>query len=113
MDLSVGVDTSTSSGRAQQELGRFLPGLLQQLALLSNISCEAPGQMEPRFRYVVPGFSNRPVFDSGFEKYNDETVQKFLVQQGSANNRLNVDFLKSLGETAIHSSSANVKVLHA
>lgn len=111
IDLSVGVDTSTSSERAQQELRRLLPELMQQLAFLSNISCEAPGQMEPRFRYVVPGSSDQPVFDSGFEKYSNEIIQKFLVHQGSVNNRMDVDFLQSLGETAIHLSLAKVKVL--
>lgn len=91
----------------------MLPELMQQLAFLSNISCEAPGQMEPRFRYVVPGSSDQPVFDSGFEKYSNEIIQKFLVHQGSVNNRMDVDFLQSLGETAIHLSLAKVKVLHA
>lgn len=111
MDLSIGVDTSASSERAQQELRRLLPGLMQQLALLATISCETPSQMEPRFRYVVPGSSGQFVFDSGFEKYSDEIIQKFLVHQGSVNNHMDVDFLQSLGKTAINQSLAKVKVL--
>lgn len=112
MDLSVGVDISASSERAHQELRSLLPGLMQQLALLSNISCDAPGLIDPRFRYVVPGSSGQLVFDSGFEKYSDETIQKFLVHQSSVNNRMDADFLQSLGETAIRLSFAKVKVLH-
>ncbi|XP_036049543.1 collagen alpha-4(VI) chain-like [Onychomys torridus] len=111
VDLSVGIDISTSSERAQRELPKLLPRLMQQLALLSNISCDNPGQMGPRFRYVIPGSNSQLVFDSGFEKYNDETIQKFLIHQASVNNRMDVDFLQSLGETAIHLSFAKVKVL--
>ncbi|CAO2633740.1 Collagen alpha-4(VI) chain, partial [Lemmus lemmus] len=111
VDLSVGIDLSTSSERVQQDLRRLLPGLMQQLAVLSAVSCDTTGQMEPRFRYVIPGSSGQLVFDSGFEKYSDETIQKFLVHQGSVNNRMDVDFLQNLGETAIQLSLATVKVL--
>nr|XP_042137487.1 collagen alpha-4(VI) chain-like [Peromyscus maniculatus bairdii] len=111
VDLSVGIDISTSSERAQRVLPELLPRLMQQLALLSNISCDTPGQMDPRFRYVIPGSSGQLVFDSGFEKYNDETIQKFLIHQASVNNRMDTDFLQSLGETTIHLSFAKVKVL--
>lgn len=113
MDLSVGIDLSTSSERAQQDLRRLLPGLMQQLAVLSDVSCDPPGQMDPRFRYVIPGSSGQLVFDSGFEKYSDETIQKFLVHQGFVNNRMDVDFLQNLGETAIQRSLATVKVIYA
>lgn len=113
VDLSVGIDISTSSERAQRVLPELLPRLMQQLALLSNISCDTPGQMDPRFRYVIPGSSGQLVFDSGFEKYNDETIQKFLIHQASVNNRMDTDFLQSLGETTIHLSFAKVKVMHA
>lgn len=111
MDLSVGVDISTSSERAQQELRSLLPRLMQQLALLSKVSCDTPGQIDLRFRYVVPGSSSQLVFDSGFEKYSDESIQKFLVHQSSVNNHMDAGFLQSLGETAIHLSFAKVKVL--
>lgn len=113
MDLSVGIDLSTSSERAQQDLRRLLPGLMQQLAVLSDVSCDTAGQMDPRFRYVIPGSSGQLVFDSGFEKYSDEIIQKFLVHQGLVNNRMDVDFLQNLGETAIQLSLATVKVIHA
>ena len=111
MDLSVGIDLSTSSERAQQDLRRLLPGLMQ-LSVLSNVSCDTAGQMDPRFRYVIPGSSGQLIFDSGFEKYSDEIIQKFLAHQGLVNNRMDVDFLQNLGETAIQLSLATVKVIH-
>ncbi|XP_076986207.1 collagen alpha-4(VI) chain-like [Tamandua tetradactyla] len=111
MDLSVGIDASTSTRQVQQKLHGSLPQLMHQLTLLSNISCNGPGQINTRFRYLVPGPNGQLIFDSGFDKYSDKIVQKFLVHQAAKNNRMDVVFLQSLGENAIHLTSAKVKVL--
>lgn len=86
---------------------------MQQLALLSNISCSVPGQFNTMFRYLVPGPNGQLIFDSGFEKYNDEIIQKFLVHQAAKSSHLDVDFLQSLGDNSIRLSSAKVKVINA
>lgn len=65
------------------------------------------------FRYLVPGSNGQLTFDSGFEKYSDEIVQKFLVHQAAESNRMDVDFLQTLGDNAIHLSLAKVKVINA
>uniref|UniRef100_A0A8D2IGB8 VWFA domain-containing protein n=1 Tax=Urocitellus parryii TaxID=9999 RepID=A0A8D2IGB8_UROPR len=111
MDLSVGIDISTPAKQVQQKLQELLPELMQQLALLSNLSCGTPGQINPRFRYLLPGSNGQLIFDSGFEKYSDETIQKFLAHQVEKNSHMDVDFLQSLGDNAINLSSAKVKVL--
>nr|XP_005545785.1 PREDICTED: collagen alpha-4(VI) chain-like isoform X1 [Macaca fascicularis]XP_005545786.1 PREDICTED: collagen alpha-4(VI) chain-like isoform X1 [Macaca fascicularis] len=111
LDLSVGIDISTHSKQVQQKLQGLLPELMQQLTLLSNISCGIPDQINPRFRYLVPGSNGKLIFDSGFEKYSYEIIQKFLVHQAAKNNNMDVNFLQSLGDNAIHLSSAKVKVL--
>uniref|UniRef100_H0XP18 VWFA domain-containing protein n=1 Tax=Otolemur garnettii TaxID=30611 RepID=H0XP18_OTOGA len=103
MDLFVGIDISTPSKQVQQnKLLRLLPELMQQLALLSNISCGIPGHINPRFRYMVPGSNGQLIYDSGFEQYSDEIFQKLLAN----NNYLDVNFLQSLGDNAINLSSA-------
>ncbi|XP_045415646.1 collagen alpha-4(VI) chain-like [Lemur catta] len=107
IDLFIGLDISTPSNQVQQKLQRLLPGVIEQLALLPNISCVIPDQINPRFRYLVPGPNGQLIFDSDFEKYSDELIQKFLAK----NSYMNVNFLKSLGENALHSSSAKVKVI--
>ncbi|KAF7459769.1 hypothetical protein GHT09_020250 [Marmota monax] len=111
MDLSVGIDISTPAKQVQQKLQELLPELMQRLALLSNLSCGTPGQINPRFRYLLPGSNGQLIFDSGFEKYSDETIQKFLAHQVEKNSYMDVDFLQSLGDNAINLSSAKVKVL--
>ncbi|XP_058409325.1 collagen alpha-4(VI) chain-like [Diceros bicornis minor] len=111
IDLSLGIDISTPTRQVQQKLQGLLPELMQQLALLSNISCSVPGQFNTMFRYLVPGSNGQLIFDSGFEKYSDEIIQKFLVHQAAKSNHMDVDFLQSLGDNAIRLSSAKVKVL--
>nr|XP_010334170.2 collagen alpha-4(VI) chain-like [Saimiri boliviensis boliviensis] len=111
LDLSVGIDISTRSRQVQQKLQDLLPELMRQLALLSDISCGISDQINPRFRYLVPGPNGQLIFDSGFEKYSYEIIQKFLVHQAAKNSYMDVNFLQSLGDNAIHLSSAKVKVL--
>uniref|UniRef100_A0A8C3YQQ3 VWFA domain-containing protein n=1 Tax=Catagonus wagneri TaxID=51154 RepID=A0A8C3YQQ3_9CETA len=111
VDLSVGIDLSGPTRQVQQSLQGLLPELMQELAVLSNISCGVPGQTNVLLRYLVPGLKGQVIFDSGFEKYNDEAIQKFLIHQVASSNHMDVDFLHSLGENAIRLSSAKVKVL--
>ncbi|XP_074168927.1 collagen alpha-4(VI) chain [Rhinolophus sinicus] len=111
IDLSVGIDISIPTRQVHQKLQGLLPELMQQLSLLSNISCSVPGQSNIMFRYLVPGSNGQVVFDSGFGKYSDETIQKFLVHQAANSNHMDVGFLQFLGNNAIRFSSAKVKVL--
>ncbi|ELK25326.1 Collagen alpha-4(VI) chain [Myotis davidii] len=108
LDLSVAIDISTPTRQDQKKLQGLLPELMQQLALLPNISCS---QIHTMFRYLVPGSNGQLIFDSGFEKYSDEIIQKFLAHQAAKSNRMDVNFLQSLGDHAIHLSFAKVKVL--
>ncbi|KAF6098972.1 hypothetical protein HJG60_003131 [Phyllostomus discolor] len=111
IDLSVGIDLSTSTRQNWEKLQELLPELMQQLAVLSNISCSTSGQINTNFRYLVPDSEGPLAFDSGFDKYSNEIIQKFLVHQATKVNHMDADFLLSLGDNAILSSSAKVKVL--
>ncbi|KAM9187606.1 collagen alpha-4(VI) chain-like [Dugong dugon] len=106
-ELSVGIDISTSRRQVQQKLQKLLPELKQQLALLSNISCGVPGQINMTFHYMIPGPSGQTTFDSYFENSNDGITQMFL---NAKNNRMDVNFLQSLGNVALL-APAKVKVL--
>ncbi|XP_045647685.1 collagen alpha-4(VI) chain-like isoform X1 [Ursus americanus] len=111
IDLSVGLDISTPRSPVQQKLQQLLPEVMQQLALLSNISCSAGGSLNLMFRFLVPGSNGQLIFDSGFKKYSDDIIQTFLIHQTATSNYMDAEFLKSLGDRAIQLSSANVKVL--
>ncbi|XP_064133384.1 collagen alpha-4(VI) chain-like [Loxodonta africana] len=106
-ELSVGIDISTSRRQGQQKLQELLPELMRQLALHSNISCHVPGQTNMRFRYMVPGPDGQVTFDSYFQNSNDRITQMFL---NAKSNRMDVEFLQSLGNVALL-ASAKVKVI--
>ncbi|KAM9697299.1 LOW QUALITY PROTEIN: collagen alpha-4(VI) chain-like [Dama dama] len=105
-----GINLSTSTRQVQLRLQWLLPKLMQELAVLSNISCDVTGQTNVMLCYHGAS-KGQLIFDSGFEKYSDETIQKFLIHRGARSNHMDVDFLQSLTESAIHLSYANVKVL--
>ena len=68
--------------------------------------CSRPGP-------IIPGLKGQLIFDSGFEKYIDEAIQKFFIHQAASSNHMDADFLHSLGNNAIRLSSARVKVINA
>uniref|UniRef100_A0A8C5YFR0 VWFA domain-containing protein n=1 Tax=Microcebus murinus TaxID=30608 RepID=A0A8C5YFR0_MICMU len=107
VDLFIGIDISAPSNQVQPKLQWLFPEVIEHLVLLPNISCRFPEEINPRFRYLVPGSNGQLLFDSGFEKYSDALFQKFLAK----NSYMNVNFLKTLGEKALHFSSAKVKVV--
>ncbi|XP_032725679.1 collagen alpha-4(VI) chain-like [Lontra canadensis] len=111
IDLSIGIDISTPTTQVQQKLQWLLPEVMQQLALLSNISCSDAGGLDLMFRYLVPGSNGQLIFDSGFKKYSNDIIQTFLIHQTATSNYMDADFLQSLGDHAIHPSSAKVKIL--
>ncbi|XP_054545856.1 collagen alpha-4(VI) chain-like [Talpa occidentalis] len=111
IDLSLGIDLSTPTRQVQQMLQRLLPEVVQHLDIVYNVCCIVSGEVNPKFRYLVPDSNDQIIFDSGFEKYSEEIIQKFLANQFAKSNYMDVEFLKSLGESALQFSAAKVKVL--
>ncbi|XP_053215123.1 collagen alpha-6(VI) chain-like [Podarcis raffonei] len=116
MDISVGVDFServrpASGLPLKQRMQVYLPRLFQQMGSVINISCVAESPVNIRFRYQVFSESGQALFDSNFEAYNDEIVQKFLAVQTTVDTYLNAGFLQSLWDRSLSLASARVKVL--
>ncbi|KAJ7397144.1 collagen alpha-6(VI) chain [Pitangus sulphuratus] len=114
IDLSVAVDTSRRmqpppTVLLKQRLQAFLPRLLLQMKSLPNTSCNAPVNI--RFKFQVLAQNKQFIFDSGFEDYNEEIIQKFLDAQATVDTYLNTDFLQALEEKFFNVTSAEVKVL--
>ncbi|XP_050188535.1 collagen alpha-4(VI) chain-like [Myiozetetes cayanensis] len=76
---------------------------------LPNTSCNAPVNI--RFKFQVLAQNKQFIFDSGFEDYNEEIIQKFLDAQATVDTYLNTDFLQALEEKFFNVTSAEVKVL--
>ncbi|XP_032543000.1 collagen alpha-4(VI) chain-like [Chiroxiphia lanceolata] len=114
IDLSIAVDASRRmqpepTVLLKQRLQAFLPRLLLQMKSLPNTSCKAPVNI--RFKFQVLTQTKQLIFDSGFEDYNEEIIQKFLDAQATVDTYLNTDFLQALEEKFFNVTSAEVKVL--
>ncbi|XP_071592968.1 collagen alpha-4(VI) chain-like, partial [Heliangelus exortis] len=116
IDISVAIDISrrmqlASTVLLKQKLQAFLPRLLLQVKLLPNTSCNAGFPANVRFKFQVLAQTKQFIFDSDFEDYNEEIIQKFLDAQTTVDTYLNADFLKALEEKFFNVTSAKVKVL--
>lgn len=115
IDVSVGIDVSgpvrsTPALHLKKQLQTDLPRFLQQVESLTNVCCISESQLNIRFKYQVFGPTGLPLFDSNFEKYNEEIIQKFLAAQITVDTYLNARFLQLLWEDSFEVASANVKV---
>uniref|UniRef100_K7GEE6 VWFA domain-containing protein n=1 Tax=Pelodiscus sinensis TaxID=13735 RepID=K7GEE6_PELSI len=116
IDISVGIDISrrmkpTSAQHMKQKLQNYLPRLLHRMESLTNISCTADSEINIRFKYQVFAQNGQTLFDSDFEAYNEEIIQKFLAEQTTVDTYLNAEFLQSFWEKSLSLASAKVKVL--
>nr|XP_021154354.1 collagen alpha-4(VI) chain-like [Columba livia]XP_021154355.1 collagen alpha-4(VI) chain-like [Columba livia]XP_021154356.1 collagen alpha-4(VI) chain-like [Columba livia]XP_021154357.1 collagen alpha-4(VI) chain-like [Columba livia] len=115
IDLSIAIDISrhmqpASTVLLKQKLQAFLPKLLLQMKLLPNTSCNAGSLVNIRFKFQVLAQTKEFIFDSDFEDYNEEIIQRFLGAQTTVNTYLNADFLQALEEKFFNVTSAKVKV---
>ncbi|PKU36383.1 collagen alpha-4 chain-like [Limosa lapponica baueri] len=116
IDLSIAIDISrrvqpASTVLLKEKLQAFLPKLLLQMKLLPNTSCNAGSPVNIRFKFQVLAQTKEFIFDSDFEEYNEEIIQKFLDAQTTVDTYLNADFLQALEEKLVNVTSANIKVL--
>ncbi|XP_063264178.1 collagen alpha-4(VI) chain-like [Prinia subflava] len=114
IDLSIAIDISRSMQPAptmllRQRLQAFLPRLLLQMKSLPNTSCSAA--VDIGFKFQVLAQNKQLIFDSGFEGYNEEIIQKFLDAQTTVDTYMNAEFLQALEENFFNVTSAKVKVL--
>ncbi|NXC46075.1 CO6A6 protein, partial [Penelope pileata] len=116
MDLSIAADISRhtqsdSSLLLKQKLQTFLPKLLLQIKSLPSVCCSTGSPVNVRFKFQVWTQPKQFIFNSDFEDYNEEIIQKFLYAQTTVDTYLNKDFLQAVQENFFSESSAQVKVL--
>ncbi|KFU85064.1 Collagen alpha-4(VI) chain, partial [Chaetura pelagica] len=114
--LSIAIDISrrvqpASTVLLKQKLQGFLPRLLLQMKSLPNITCNSGSPVNIRFKFQVLAQTKLLIFDSDFEVYNEDIIQKFLDAQTTVDTYLNADFLQALEDKFFSVTSAKVKVL--
>ncbi|XP_069504838.1 collagen alpha-4(VI) chain-like isoform X2 [Ambystoma mexicanum] len=115
IEVTVGIDfswraTPSLALRVQQKLQLRIPEVLLRMSNLGNISCSAGSPISIRFKYIVPSPGGGDVFDSAFEKYDEEIIRKFLTAQSKEDTYLNKEFLMSIWKKMSTGNSAT-KVL--
>ncbi|XP_066485256.1 collagen alpha-4(VI) chain-like [Tiliqua scincoides] len=114
IDISVGVDISKYARQTlhlKQKMQEYLPRLLQQMGTTINVSCITESPVNIRFRFQVFASNGQALFDSDFEAYTEEIIQKFLDVQTTVDTYLNVGFLRSFWDRSFSLASEKVKVL--
>uniref|UniRef100_A0A452IQ66 VWFA domain-containing protein n=1 Tax=Gopherus agassizii TaxID=38772 RepID=A0A452IQ66_9SAUR len=110
IDVSVGIDISRrmksiSALNEKQKLQKYLPKLLHRMESLTKFSCTVESQINIRFKYQVFAQNGQALFDSDFEAYDEEILQKFLVVQTIVDTYLNAAFLQSFWEKSLSLAS--------
>ncbi|XP_053121349.1 collagen alpha-6(VI) chain-like isoform X2 [Hemicordylus capensis] len=115
IDISVGVDISNRERQTLhmnvKKMQTYLPVLLQRIGSTINISCTAESPVNIRFRYQVFAGNGQSLFDSDFEAYSEEIIQKFLAVQTTVDTYLNIGSLQSFWDRSLSLATAKVKVL--
>ncbi|XP_053322224.1 collagen alpha-6(VI) chain-like isoform X2 [Spea bombifrons] len=101
IDITVSVDYSrkvrpTTITHMQQKLQLYLSEVLQRVSTLNNFSCVSGSFINIRFRFAVPREDDTFLFDSDFEKYNEDVLKKFISAQSTTDTFLNAKYLESL-----------------
>lgn len=101
IDITVSVDYSrrirpSTTSVLQQKLNYFLPEVLQHISTLSNLSCTSGLSLNIQFRYAALRQDSTFLFESDFEKYNEDILRKYIEVQSTVDSFLNIQFLESL-----------------
>nr|XP_015212362.1 PREDICTED: collagen alpha-6(VI) chain-like isoform X2 [Lepisosteus oculatus] len=116
IDIAVGFDISRR-GRfpgllsSQRKLEAQLLGLIRQMSYLDNLNCVSASQVIIQIGFLISE-NGRIIFDSNFEKYNEEIVRKVMVTlQTMEATYFTTKLLQSFLDKFKGKSTANVKVL--
>uniref|UniRef100_A0ACB8FUU2 Uncharacterized protein n=1 Tax=Sphaerodactylus townsendi TaxID=933632 RepID=A0ACB8FUU2_9SAUR len=113
IDISVAVDSSrrASTMRLKQTMQTQLLRLVPAMASMINISCPVQPPMKIKFRFQVFAGNGLSLFDSDFEMFDEEIIQKFLDVQTTMNTYLNRSFIEAFWDRSFSEASTKVKVL--
>ncbi|XP_077159547.1 collagen alpha-4(VI) chain-like isoform X2 [Paroedura picta] len=109
IDIAIAVDSSTEA--PLMRLRQTMQAQLSILASITDISCLVEPPVRVRFSYHVFAENGQSLFESSFEAYNEEIIQKFLAKQTTTNTYLTRSFLDAFWDRSLKPVTAKVKVL--
>ncbi|XP_056236933.1 collagen alpha-6(VI) chain-like [Seriola aureovittata] len=119
IDIAMGFDI-TERNRALGEmlvsghpkLKTFLPEITSDLASVQGLCCVKPDQpVETKIAYYVFDRNGRTLYDTNFEHYSEDVVQKVMSHPVSESTFFNTALLNAFKDMFQAKSKANVKVL--
>ncbi|XP_078098464.1 collagen alpha-6(VI) chain-like [Mustelus asterias] len=115
IDIAVGFDVSRRTGSrnifaGQQKLRAKLHPIFQEIASIHNISCAPASKLNIRMGYHVKSNTGQSIFETDFEDYKPEILDKLLEIQTDAKIDLNTENLKSF-PGIFNTSEATAKVM--
>lgn len=114
VDIAIGFDISRRNGAAGEKLisGQLqtsLPEIVHYLSSIQGLCCTGPTPVQTSIAFQVVDRAGRPLYDTNFESYSKEPVEKVMKLQMSEPTYFNTALLKSSKER-FKKSRAGAKV---
>uniref|UniRef100_A0A8C4XD08 Collagen type VI alpha 6 chain n=1 Tax=Erpetoichthys calabaricus TaxID=27687 RepID=A0A8C4XD08_ERPCA len=116
IDIAVGFDISkrtrpTLFFSGQPNLQVYFPEIMAQISSVAKISCASGSQISVRLGYHLATDTGKVIYDTRFENYSTEIVEKLMTLQTREATFLNERFLQDFADKFTKDSNAKVKVL--
>ncbi|XP_078108114.1 collagen alpha-6(VI) chain-like [Sander vitreus] len=118
IDIAIGFDISRMAGAPDEvlisghtKLQNFLPQILNYVSSLEGLCCVGPTPVKPNIAFQVVDRDGRTLYDTNFEGYSADVVNKVMTLRMSEPSYFNTAMLNSFKERFKIKSKARVKVL--
>ncbi|KAK6490585.1 collagen alpha-6(VI) chain-like [Huso huso] len=116
VDVAVGFDISKRARfqglfSGQQKLQVYLPEIMQKITSMATISCTTGAQIVMHLGFQITTDAGQVIFESKFDKYNEDIINKLIALQTKEATYLNAAFLQSFLTKFNKESRAKAKVL--
>ncbi|XP_054477460.1 collagen alpha-6(VI) chain isoform X2 [Anoplopoma fimbria] len=118
IDIAMGFDISRKDRvpgemliSGHDKLRAFLPDIVRYVSSVQGLCCVGPEPVKTNMAFQVLGREGQRLYDTNFEAYSSDTVDKVMRLQISEPTYFNTALLKSFEEKFSVQSKAGVKVL--
>ncbi|XP_034057183.1 LOW QUALITY PROTEIN: collagen alpha-6(VI) chain-like [Gymnodraco acuticeps] len=116
IDIAMGFDISQRTAGEKLVSGhtmllRFLPEIVRSVSSVKTLCCVGPDPVQPKIAFQVLDSDGRSLYDTDFEAYSKELVDKVMEVQMSGPTYFKTAMLNSFKQRFLDKSKADVKVL--
>ncbi|KAK5921640.1 hypothetical protein CgunFtcFv8_018989 [Champsocephalus gunnari] len=116
IDIALGFDISRRTAGETLVSGhtmllRFLPEIVRSVSSVKTLCCVGPDPIQPKVAFQVLGSDGRSLYDTDFEAYSKNVVDKVMEVRMSGPTYFKTAMLNSFKQRFLDKSKADVKVL--